>query len=137
MGGCEMSYIIEQLHDFNFYYKLDFKFVNRFLVEFRPDLKVKLAEQLELYLKGKHIATFMIASEDEKMRTYQISFYPEFITLPSEDDLVINSWEGVCIDFITESDNRLTVLVGPELLYYWCNKLVWEAVAVICYKSHH
>jgi len=76
-----MNCIREKLCSFDLYYKSDFKFMHQYLAEFRPDLKVRMTENLELYLKGQHIATFMIASTNERMCSYRILFYPEFITL--------------------------------------------------------
>lgn len=132
-----MNCIRENINSFDSFYKLDFRFLSHYLAEFQPELQLKVTENLELYLKGWHIATFSIASTNERMRSYRIEFYPEFITLSPENDEAINSWDAVGIDFKIDEKDRFSVIVRPELLHYWCNKIVWEAAAVICYKSHH
>ena len=116
----------------------DFYFLRQYTQEFKDMLHVTLDDELDLYYKKNHIAKFALCSDTEGMRLYRITFRPEFSNVPEEVfERTDQKGELIYRDFRVEENYDFSVVVGPELLHFWCHKLVWEAVEVIGYKILH
>lgn len=118
------------------YFNRDFTFIKEYIFEFKEELSVSIKNELQLYFKKQHIATFTLAVSDESMRLYKIIFHPEFAMIPEElYQSPKTELHNIYRNFKIDEAQDYSVTVGPELLHLWCHKLIWEAVETIGYKT--
>ncbi|MDP4127341.1 MAG: hypothetical protein Q8912_10390 [Bacillota bacterium] len=123
---------------FTEYYRKDFKFLTNYLLEFGGKLDILVDDCLVILYQKHRITTISVEVPSEKLRLYKIALYPEFSSFPFEG----SNCNGYYIDklyqeFRNEDHAVCSVIVGPELLHWWCHWIIWEAANVIGYKSFH
>lgn len=123
---------------FTEYYKRDFRFLISYLLEFSGKLDIRVNDCLTILYQKHCITTISAESPSEKFRLYKISLYPEFFSFPVEEENCSGYCQDkFCQEIRQEANAVRSVIVGPELLHWWCHRIIWEAVNVIGYKSLH
>jgi hypothetical protein len=124
--------------EFKDYYRKDFKFLTEYLLEFKDRLDILIDDCLGILYQKHRIATISVEFSSEKLRFYKIALYPEYPSFPFEGSNY-NGYYTVELyqEFRTEDHGGFSVIVGPELLHWWCHRIIWGAANVIGYKSLH
>lgn len=138
-GGYMLNcYSAETRESFHKYYRQDFDFLARYIFEFKRELAITVDNALNLYYRKIHIARISLKYSDNSIRKYKITFHPGFVEVPDEQGKSSNDLVSIIFrEFRTESNYDYSVTVGPELLHFWCHKLIWDALNTIGYKNLH
>lgn len=133
-----LSNMTRPIHSKGFaeYYRRDFKFLTNYLLEFSGKLDILVNDCLHVLYQRHCITTISLEFSSEKLRLYKIALHPEFSSIPLQEANYNKHFE-LYQDIRNEDNAVCSIIVGPELLHWWCHRIIWEAAYVIGYKSLH
>ena len=124
-------------NNFAGYFRSDFGFLHRYLIDFKGKLNIRIGEELSIWYQNNCIMNIAVEEPEMPFRSYRIDIYPEFSTFDLEQQCAGDSSAMLFYDVKIAANGNYSIIVGPEMLHWWCHRLIWEAVAVIGYKELH